>query len=244
MNKLLEEVFATMQFKTWTGEVVKVHSETPKDQCEFLQRIIEENKFKNSLEVGFAFGLSTAAICESVAKFGGKHTVFDPEETSYWGGHGVDLVKQAGFSDVLNFRELPSAVGFAQLLKDGSGKYDFAYVDTGKLFDWIIVDFYFISQLLRVGGIVVFDDVNFPGIRKAMRFITQLPHFKVYDSHPKNECISKGKLGNLLTGWSRTSYLISEEFKKNDYELGINTRCVAFQKVSEDKRNWDWHQPF
>lgn len=245
MNQLLEEVFITMKFKTRTGEVVEVHSESPRMQCRFLQTIIEENKFKNSLEVGFAFGLSTVAICESVAMFGGKHTVFDPAEETYWGGHGIDLVEQAGYKDVLDFRPTTSAIGFGQLLAEGgAGKYDFAYVDTLKHFDAIVVDLHFISKLLRVGGVVVFDDADFPGIRKALRFASQLPFLKVYAADPKSTEQPLGKLPKILNSYSRSSYLIKEEFKQTDSELGLNSRCVAFQKISEDERDWSWHKPF
>ena len=244
MNQLLEEVFSTMKFKTRTGEVVEIKAETPKEQCEFLQTIIEKNNFKNSLEVGFAFGISAVAICESVAKFGGKHTVFDPEEEKYWGGHGIDLVEQAGYKDILDFRDLPSAIGLAKLLPEGEGKFDFAYVDTMKHFDAIVVDLYFIIKLLRVGGVVVFDDVYFPGIRKAMRFASQLPFLKVYDSQPKSSNIPQRRLAKFLNNFSRISPLIKEEHKQTDSDLGIDTQMLAPQKIAEDTRNWDWHKPF
>lgn len=243
MNPLLEEVFVTRKFVNSNGQTIEIHSETPRDQCHFLQKIIEDNRFSKTLEVGLAYGLSTLAICESVAKFSGTHTAFDPAENSYWGGNGVELVNQAGYGHVLNFQEKTSVAGFAELLAQGK-QYDFAYVDTAKLFDWILVDFYFIARLLRIGGIVVFDDVDFPGIRKVMRFIAQLDHFKVYAAHPKNEEMKEGKLPKLLNRWSRSSYLIKEEYKQTDYSLGINARCVAFQKTDEDRRRWDWHKPF
>ena len=243
VNHLLEDVITKKKFTTRSGEVVDILGETHRSQCVFLQQIIEDNHFKESLEVGFAFGISTVAICESIAKSNGKHIVFDPAEKTYWGGHGLDLVQQAGYSDTLDFREQVSAFGLAQLAIEGR-KFDFAYVDTVKMFDGILVDFYFISMMLKIGGIVVFDDTNCPGIRKVMRFISQLDHFKVYDTHPKNRPEPVGKLSKMLSNWSRSSYLVKEEYTTTDASLGINSDCVAFQKIAEDTRNWDWHRPF
>ena len=68
MNKLLEEVFATRKITTSKKDVVEVHSATSKKQCEFLQRIISENNFSSSVEIGLAYGMSSLAIVEEVAK--------------------------------------------------------------------------------------------------------------------------------------------------------------------------------
>src|SRR5512139_3612862 len=62
MNPLLEGIFNTGQFKASTGEYVHVHSETPRDQCIYLQDIINSHGYRFSLEIGLAFGTSTLAI--------------------------------------------------------------------------------------------------------------------------------------------------------------------------------------
>ncbi len=65
-------------------------------------------------------------------------------------------------------------------------KFDFAYVDSTKQFDWILVDFFYLDKILDVNGVIVFDDVTWPGIRKVLRLVSQFPSYKVYGQHPEN----------------------------------------------------------
>ena len=103
MNKLLENIFSTKSFITSKNETIKINSETSKKQCEFLQKIISTNKFSSSIEIGFAYGMSTLSITEEIVKNGGKHVVIDKFEQSSWNGVGLDLINQAGFSKDIEF---------------------------------------------------------------------------------------------------------------------------------------------
>lgn len=31
---------------------------------------------------------------------------------------------------------------------------------------------------------------------------------------------------------------------KTEEELGLDYSCIAFKKIAEDSRNWDWDKPF
>ena len=138
MNDLLEEIFKTKKFRNSRNEVVDVHSETSKAQCEFLQRLVRENNFVNTLEIGFAFGMSTLAIVEEVAKRKGHHTVIDKYEIISWGSNGLDLVRQAGYEKDITFIEEFCYAALPKLIEAGK-RFDFAYIDTTKLLDWILL---------------------------------------------------------------------------------------------------------
>lgn len=244
MNKLLESAFANRVLVTSNGKNIELHSETNKDQCEFLQKIIRENNLSKSLEIGFAYGISSLAIVEEIAKNNGKHILIDKFEISSWEGVGLDLIKQAGYFDNIEFYEDFCYIVLPKLLESGQ-KFDFAYIDSTKQFDWILVDFFFIDKLLKKNGIIVFDDVTFPGIRKLLRYISQFPDYKVYDTYPKNQKISsKRKLLSLLKVLPKSKWYLKENILLNDQELGINSHCVAIQKINDDSRNWDWHKDF
>src|SRR5450432_20703 len=105
MHPLLESIFTTRKFSNSKSAIIDVHSETSRDQCLFLQEIIKENHFKTSIEIGFAFGMSTLAITEAVVNNGGNHVVIDNIQHSYWGGNGVDLMEQAGYHGKYEFIE-------------------------------------------------------------------------------------------------------------------------------------------
>jgi predicted O-methyltransferase YrrM len=244
MNKLLEEIFRTHVFINKNNEVVEIHSATSKEQCKFLQKLIQENEFKNSIEIGFAYGISTLAIIDQVTKNNGSHVAIDPFENTYWGGNGLDLLEQAGYNSSLTFIEDFSYIVLPDLLRQGK-KFDFAYIDTGKMLDFLMIDFFYLDKLLEVNGIIVFDDAQFPGIRKLLRYLSQMPHYEVCNQYPKNEKKPKFVKVELLKKlYPKIKTVLKEELLKDDYDLGVNSSCVALRKIDIDKRSWDWHATF
>jgi predicted O-methyltransferase YrrM len=244
MNALLEEIFKTKKFTNSRNEVIGVHSETSKGQCEFLQQLIRDNNFSQSIEIGFAFGMSTLAIVEEVVKRGGHHAVIDKFQVVDWAGLGLDLIKQAGYEKDITFYEDYCYAVLPGLLASGK-KFDFAYIDSTKQFDWLMVDFFYIEKMLKVGGIIVFDDVPFPSIRKLMRYIVQFPSYRVHSQFPENYPTSAGlKIAGAFKALPKADKLIRPEILVTDHEMGLNTGCLAIQKVDEDKRSWDWHVEF
>ena len=245
MNALLEAVFETKRFRRKDNRVVEIHSETSKEQCEFLQKIIRENGFKNSIEIGIAFGMSTLAITEEVAKNGGKHVAIDKFQRGYWESNGLDLINQAGYSEQLEFLEEYCYVALPDLLKQHR-KFDFAYVDSTKQLDWLMMNFFYLDRLLEVGGIITFDDLYFPSIRKLIRYVSQFPHYTVVGAYPENK-IPRPHLYRILKLVRKlpgVNFLLKEEFVKTHYEMGLETQCIALKKTKEDERKWDWHVKF
>ncbi|GAB3195552.1 putative O-methyltransferase YrrM [Pontibacter aydingkolensis] len=244
MNRHLEKVFETKEFINENGEIIPIHSETSKDQCAFLQQIIKENKFSKSIEIGFAYGLSTLAITEEVTNNNGSHLVIDKFQNSSWGGNGLSLIEKAGLRDRLEFYESYCYEALPKLLAEGR-KFDFAYVDTTKQFDWILVDFFYLDKLLELNGVIVFDDAFYPGIRKALRYISQFPSYKIYSHYPQNrESSFTKKIASYLRHIPKANHLIKDNLIQLDEELSINASCVAIQKIDNDIRNWDWHVDF
>ena len=244
MHPLLEQIFSTKQFHNSRNEIVKVSSETSKGQCEYLQELIRTKGFSQSLEIGFAYGTSTLAIVEEIAKRNGRHTVIDKFQLEGWGGNGLDLVKQAGYADNLEFIGKFCYSSLPELMTAGR-RFDFAYIDSTKQLDWLLVDFFYIDKMMETGGIIVFDDATFPGIRKLLRYVSQFPNYRVHSQYPANEPTAglRKAAGNLraLPGGKK---LLRPEIVVSDYEMGLNGDCIALEKTGEDKRNWDWHVEF
>lgn len=244
MNQILEEIFDTKKFTNHKNQIIDIHSETRKEQCVYLQDIIKNNNFKNSIEIGFAYGISTLAITEEIVNNGGQHLVIDKFQNTVWGGNGMDLIKQSGYSEKVEFFEEFCYIILPSLLEKGR-KFDFAYIDSTKQLDWLLVNFFYVDKILDVNGIIVFDDVIFPGIRKLLRYISQFPNYKVHSQFPTNYEQSKSlKLAKLLKSLPKQEKLLKEEILQTDFELGINSHAVALQKIDNDNRKWDWHVNF
>jgi predicted O-methyltransferase YrrM len=244
MNPLLEEIFATKQFTNSAGQRITVDSETSREQCEYLQDIIRKNHFTDTLEIGFAFGTSTLSIVEAVAANNGRHTVIDKFEISAYGGSGLDLVRQGGYADRLEFVEKFCYETLPEYMLAGR-KFDFAYIDSTKQFDWLMIDFFYIDKMLKIGGIVTFDDVNFESIRKLVRYISRFPGYKVYSTFSADQPVSTSrKMIEWLRVIPKAKKILRPEILISDRSLGLNGNCIALQKIHEDDRKWDWHIDF
>lgn len=244
MNTILEEIFETKSYVNSRDEVIRINSETSRGQCGFLQQLIRQHNFKESLEIGFAYGLSTVAIVEEIAQRNGRHTVIDKFEMEDWGGNGLDLVRKAGYADKLLFIDKYCYQALPELMLAGR-EFDFAYIDSTKQFDWLMVDFFYIDKMLKINGMIVFDDVTFPGIRRLLRYISRFPSYKVYAQFPGNSPVSRlRRWAHGLKALPQASRLLRPEILTSDYELGLNANCIALQKIEEDKRLWNWHIDF
>ena len=244
MHSLLAKIFEERKFVNARGEVVEVHSETSKEQCLFLQQLITTHHYTRSIEIGLAFGVSSLAIAEVISRNGGRHLAIDKFQEEVWKNNGLDLLHLAGLNTDFDFVEKFSYEVLPALLAKGE-QFDFAYIDSTKQFDWLLVDFFYLDRLLKTGGMIVFDDVTWPGIRKLLRLLSQFPSYRVYATLPENAPPPKLKtVARWLSKNSKTKGLLKEEIQLTDFALGINSHCVALKKLSDDKRNWDWFVNF
>lgn len=249
MLKLLEEILETRTMETNSaGDTVTINSDTPKEQGLFLQKIYDQIKPKKSLEVGLAFGISTLFILEKCGEYDGEdksHVVVEPFS---WGNAAVYNIEKAGLSKYLDIRrDLSDKVITEMYLKNE--RIQFAYVDTTKVFDTVLQDFYFIDKILDVGGAVIFDDASTGGINLVMRFINSLPHYEIIGKHEKIDYGKKYRAGEKV--FQKLMKLIP--FKKKfmpyyafetSHQLGLDYRCIAFKKIKNDERKWDWEKSF
>jgi predicted O-methyltransferase YrrM len=245
MSKILEELFLTNSFKRESGDIVTFNSHTPLEQCLFIQQIIKDHGLKKSIEIGFAHGLSALAICEGVKNNGGtKHIVIDKFESTHWSNIGLELVSKFGFGQIIDYREKYCFETLAELI-NGNEKFDFAYIDSVKQFDWILTDFFLLDKLLMENGCIIFDDVSWPGIRRVVRFVSKLPSYKILGSVPQNRINRKRQfISSLVRIIPDKEKLFRDDVLVTDSDLGINSRCVAFKKIKNDDRNWDWNTNF
>ena len=138
---------------------------------EYLFRLVRERRPALTLEIGFAYGVSTLFIVEALRQNGqGRHIVIDPLEHTRFDGLGLRHVAEAGLATLVDFREEPAELCLPRLVAEGV-QVDFAFNDSGHLFDHVVTEFVFLARLLRPGGVLVFDDTNLPGVARACDFI-------------------------------------------------------------------------
>lgn len=124
-----------------------------KDQGEFISELIKKNNLKKTLEVGFAYGCSAAYIIHSTRN---EHIAIDPVPEG-WGNIGFKNLEKLGLLQHLKLIKDKSHNALPRLLEAGT-KLDFAFIDGCHLFEYVMVDFHFIDQMLEERGYIMFDD--------------------------------------------------------------------------------------
>ena len=250
--ELLEEIFKSNQVTDENGNRYCLHSAISREEGEFIYSLISNNHIENSLEIGCAYGISSLYICKALEQKGSsRHIIIDPYQFQQWHGIGVHNLRKAGFS-FFKLIEKPSELALPELLQKGK-LFDFAFIDGWHTFDHALLDFFYVDRLLRVEGIVVFDDVDYPALKKLIRYISNYQSYEILESLkyavPLSQRITD-KLGhgisrliNLLPG-PYTRGIFNDNVFRPDASLGLHTSMMALKKTAVDKRNWDWYVPF
>jgi predicted O-methyltransferase YrrM len=211
-----------------------------------------------SVEVGLGYGISSLFICEALSQVQAeRHIVIDPYQFPGWGGIGLKNLKEAGYEGLVDFREVSSHLALPHLEAEGM-KIDFAFVDGWHTFDYALVDFFYIDRLLRIGGLIVFDDALYPSIRKVCRYIATNRAYTVIDDGARRPETRdpRWKTHLLLRTPVISTYLQSiarPEVVEPDEKLRLpRVNYAAFNKERDDvlgdglngTRRWDFHNDF
>ncbi len=265
MNPLLRELLNTGTTTTPDGGQATIDFRSPVTaaEAEMLTSMVADLKAQNTLEVGLAYGFSALSICEGLAaQKEARHIAIDPFQNArpHWGGIGLHNLKRAGFADRIEFHEGPSFRILPQLEAAGR-KLDFAFIDGLHNFDYTLVDFFYIHRLLRVGGVVAFDDADWPAVRDAIRFVvTNLPYRvwrvlpdsrqnrtwqrKIFDAGMSVGGRFMAAADRAVSKSQRLARLCGGELMGLDQRYGLVGSCIALRKEGEDPRDTNYHQPF
>lgn len=245
MDTLIQKIYETRSVVGRSGKIHPLHSEIDDEEGEFLFQLIHDDaSVVNTLEVGCAYGLSSLHICKALQeRSGALHTIIDPFQHTSWDGVGIKHLEEAGVN-FFKLIEVKSEFALPQLLEDNEGYFDFIFVDGWHTFDHTLVDCFYATRLLRVGGYLVIDDVVLPAVRRVVDFLGTYPCYEVARSLSATKPISwkrflaRGILSPI------PQWLLNKLMARHLYTRITETRAtrmVALKKVSEDTRNWDWH---
>lgn len=157
-------------------------------------------------------------------------------------------LKRAGYDSMVELVHKTSQAALPQLVDRGL-RIDFAFIDGLHTFDHALVDFFYIDQLLRIGGVVIFDDTLFRSIRKLARFVATNRSYSVYGFQSDRPNMLRYRLlGSMSVVGKRLSRILRPELAEPDATFGWaqSSRCIAFKKESDDGRQGlvDGHRQF
>jgi predicted O-methyltransferase YrrM len=251
--ELLDEIFNNRTVYDLEGNSYDLGSNVDIEEGEFLRRIIKENNSTDTIEIGCAYGISSLNICAALT--GNKdssHTIIDPFQSTRWKNIGKSHLDKAGI-DFYEVIEKPSEIALPHLLSSGK-KYDFGFIDGWHTFDHTLIDFFYLNRLVKVGGVIVIDDVNWRSINKCLRYILNYPSYEIIGNVDLN-ISSKRKYFDLLIRapfrilasllpQKVSNELFASKVIKSDKSLKLESSMIAVKKISDDERPWHWYKEF
>ncbi len=246
MNPTIEAIYESRQVTGATGVVHPLEAEVDRAEGAFLHRIIAEDpSVVRTLEVGCAYGLSSLHICEALkGRPEAQHTIIDPFQNTQWDGVGVGNLTRAGV-DFFRLIEKRSEFALPEVLAaDGEGKFDFVFIDGWHTFDHTLLDGFYATRLLRVGGYLVIDDIVIAPVRRATDYLESYPCYRRHASEGVTAGVSwkrraiRSALGLLPR--NRRDTLLHPDFARTVFN-DEHSEMIALQKIAEDQRAWDWY---
>jgi predicted O-methyltransferase YrrM len=243
VNQELQRMLETGKITQPDGIVRTIHSHISMEEGLLLQGIIHEIGAKSALEVGLAFGVSAHFICDALSKHDNtRHTIIEPD---IWAnGFAIKSLENAGYGSMFEVINEPSHIALLQLIKENR-KYDFVFIDGRHRFDYVLLDFFMADKLLKIGGILAFDDADHAGVLKTCRYIVTNRSYTVYRTLPSRvtrkrrifDTASKFiiNLLDLMHISERVQRsILSPEFFQSSNQLGLSSSLVVLKKIADD----------
>ncbi|MGF1453210.1 MAG: class I SAM-dependent methyltransferase [Opitutales bacterium] len=236
MNAVIEELCRADAFSSAGGTGGSTLVQRASGLC--LHQLVVDEKLDRTLEVGLAHGLSALFICQAHADRGrGRHIAIDPGQENAYADSGVNNLERAGLSGFFELRREPSARALPRLLDEGV-ELDLAFIDGFHTFDHALVDFFFLDQLVRTGGYVVFEDVWMPSIRKAANFVRRNRAYELVSLSPPQPVPLRDRVLKTRRRFLQTPFAF-------DWPLKLQpTNLAAFPQMRSRRRAWIFHRAF
>jgi predicted O-methyltransferase YrrM len=143
----------------------------PPERGRFLLEVCRAQRPVATLEVGMAWGLSTLHILQALAENGvaPRHVLMDPFQYGAYHNAALRALRELGLEGGVEFYPEPSSLVLPRLVSTGR-RFDLAFIDGDHSFDAVFLDLVYADQLLKPGGVVVFDDISWDGVFLTCRY--------------------------------------------------------------------------
>jgi predicted O-methyltransferase YrrM len=139
---------------------------------EALRNAVIDEGATRTIEIGLGCGLSALFIGEALVSGGdvdARHVALDPNQTTSFADCGLQLLNEAGLTEIVEFHAESSQTTLPRFLAE-ERTFDLAFVDGNHRFDGVFLDLVYLGQLVRPGGIVFIDDYQLPAVARAVSF--------------------------------------------------------------------------
>lgn len=147
-------------------DVKRVVKDTPYMTVEQATRMIDfmrEHRLKDVLELGFYQGVSSCYIAGAAKEMGGRLSTIDFPYAADRSPNITQLLEACGLTDTVDVFFEPAGFNWRlmRMIEEGKGpRFDLVYLDGGHTWDATGFAFFLVDKLLRPGGWLIFDDID------------------------------------------------------------------------------------
>jgi len=242
-STFIDAVFSSRTLIDADGQTRDLDTYIPASQGDLLYSLVHYLKPERTLEVGLANGISALHIATALNELGhGKHLAIDPFQQTDWRNVGMVTLQRAGLDHLVTLDQRPSHWAIPDL-DEAEQRIQFAFIDGSHLLDYVMTDFMTIDRILDVGGLIAFDDSDWPSILNVIRFAianrgyTVFPTDIVIEPNPGRPRFVSRVLRKLVLRSKSLQRLVRNDFTFPDRDLGIEGRCVVLRKTADDQRH-------
>jgi hypothetical protein len=186
-------------------------------------------------------------ICEGIrGREDASHTMVDPMQFEWYHGVGVAQLERSGV-DYFDLIESPSELALPELLRSSPEGFDFVFIDGWHTFDHTVLDLFYASRLLRVGGYVVVDDCNMKSVAAAVAYYANYPAFEQVRQpalEPRTPNQRRVQLASRVVPDRLARWILPAELYDVFYRRMRFPSMVALKKVGPDDRRSTWFKGF
>ena len=190
VNSVLSEIFRRGKIVMEDGTEEKlIDAVSPREGINIYD-IIKENKLTRCLEIGMANGVSTLYACQALKDNNLPNSYLisiDPFQSTQYKNIARMNVKRAGlenFSRVIEEKSYDALPKLLKLIESGEMEpFDYIFIDGMHLFDYTLVDFFYADLLLRIGGVILLDDIKHSNVKACYNYIkSNYEHYKLIET--------------------------------------------------------------
>jgi len=237
LNAVLGEILFTGQMTDPDGAKRRVPDSVAANEAQFLYDLVTQTGARATAETGFAFGVSSLAICQALAdNEGGQHHAIDPNQLSGYNGMGLYNLERAGLLSFCQLHEGPSHLMLPRMLEAGI-RLDFAFIDGWHTFDYTLLDFFYMDKMLNPDGVVAFHDVRLPSVVRVIDFVLTHRRYRIMPDLPYSRTRYKLRMFVTLAWTKRLRLMLTHLWM-------AKTNLLALQKMEEYEPRYSFYRPF
>ena len=181
-SEVLEDMYRTNSALAASGSRISLQSVVVPEFANALYRLVRERKPELVLEVGMAHGATALAVATALSENrSGRLVSIDPFQSTDWQSAGLVALERAGLWDLHELVEQPDYSALPRLLDEWGRSIDVAYIDGLHSVEYVLLDFFYVDRLLKVGGVVGFNDCDWHAVMPTLRFVRNHRHYAPVD---------------------------------------------------------------